>query len=840
MARTRKSIQPLNLYKYDVLIEDRGPRSDYFKISQFDGYFYGGRNAFLIAGASILQPGSKILVEILNSNGTTVYSAPVVSFIEGSSRLVQVEIYNDTPIGPGKIVVLGCADYYLDGSPIPADWKNKYNVRWITDVIISPLIQNKTPIRFSNSPNISVQEKFYLSPLTSSFSQSISVPVDVELTPKYYNVFQNGYLIQIASPTSSGYSDKFIGGKLTGSIQFVGPQGPETASISLPITKIYNSTLAESNGVLVYTDKSNLLEQGFFSSSGKYTTRIDPIGEVGVTSSVVLKYDQVISFDTGSSSSYAEVRLTNLNTTSGEIFKTKISYKSATTPSNYTTVADVPVDVRELLAVDSGSKIAEVGKFNTIVINDYWYAATMSVGRSDINPTMPSYYLTSSTSNYLPIKQRSNDLLNAIDAVPPIINSSYQTPSFFIGTKPKASISLFPQSEYTLKFDAIVSKISSSVEWSGTESSLEIYLIQEVDSVAKLLETNPKGQLLGTLTPSKNFKKQRFDSIEFNFTPKIVSNGKFGLRFVGYGGFWNLANVSVKPATEPFFSPDETTLLLPNEFKYNDLLIFKAEYLDVNNNSTKEFTLSIPTYFTGSGIQRLISGSGGGGGTGVGFPFSGSAVITGSLLISGSGLFVTGSTQFLGSVSASLFTGTASFAETSSVGLVAKAVDVISGSIGSLQTQYTGSFSGSLIGIAATSSFATGSAIFSYVIEGCNVSSTAANSTINYDVINQSVLYYTLDAIGNWTLNIRGDASRTLNNLLKSGQSSTIVFLVTNGATPRYPTAHTIDGNAVTPKWQGGTAPTSGNANSIDAYSYSIIKTGDATFTILASQTKFA
>lgn len=722
MARTRKSIQPLNLHKYDVLIEDRGPRSDYFKISQFDGYFYGGRNAFLIAGASILQPGSKILIEILNSDGTTVYSAPIASFIEGSSRLIQVEVYSDTPIGPGKIVVLGCADYYLDGTEIPATWKDKYNVRWITDVIISPLVQNKTPIRFVDPPNITVQEKFYLAPFTSSYSQSILVPADVELTPKYYNIFQNGYLIRIASPPSSVYSDKFIGGKLTGSIQFVGPAGPETASISLPITKIYNSTLAESNGTLIYTNKNTLLQDGFLSSSGQYVTRIEPFGEVGVTSSVSLKYDQIISFDTGSSSSYAEIRLTDLNTLSGEIFKTKISYKSATTPSNYTIIGDVPIEVRELLAIDSGSKIAEIGKFTSIVIDDYWYAATMSVDRTDINPTIPDYYLTSSTDNYLPIKQRSNDLLDAIDAVPTIINAAYENTSFFIGTKPEASISLFPRSEYTVKFDAMVSRVSSSVEWSGTDASFEVYLIQEIDSPAKLLETNPKGQLLGTLVPSKNFKKQRFDGIEFNFTPKIVTNGKFGLRFIGYGGFWNIANVSVKPATEPLFSPNEAVLLLPNEFKYNDLLIFKAEYLDVNNNSTKEFTLSLPTYFTGSVVQRFVSGSGGGG-TGAGFPYSGSAVITGSLLISGSGLFVTGSTQFLGSVSASQFTGTASFAETASVGLVAKAVDIIGGSIGDLQTSYTGSLFGtSSFSIsssqATTASYVSSVASIAFVING--------------------------------------------------------------------------------------------------------------------------
>jgi hypothetical protein len=49
-----------------------------------------------------------------------------------------------------------------------------------------------------------------------------------------------------------------------------------------------------------------------------------------------------------------------------------------------------------------------------------------------------------------------------------------------------------------------------------------------------------------------------------------------------------------------------------------------------------------------------------------------------------------------------------------------------------------------------------------------------------------------------------------------------------------------IDGSGVTPKWQGGSAPTEGNANSTDVYSYVVIKTGSATFTVLAAQTQFA
>ena len=75
---------------------------------------------------------------------------------------------------------------------------------------------------------------------------------------------------------------------------------------------------------------------------------------------------------------------------------------------------------------------------------------------------------------------------------------------------------------------------------------------------------------------------------------------------------------------------------------------------------------------------------------------------------------------------------------------------------------------------------------------------------------------------------------------MDTGQSLTVVFMNTNGATAYYHTGFQVDGVAVTPKWQGGTAPTSGNANSIDVYSYTIIKTGSAAYTVLASQVKFA
>jgi hypothetical protein len=136
---------------------------------------------------------------------------------------------------------------------------------------------------------------------------------------------------------------------------------------------------------------------------------------------------------------------------------------------------------------------------------------------------------------------------------------------------------------------------------------------------------------------------------------------------------------------------------------------------------------------------------------------------------------------------------------------------------------------------------ATGSLASAFInaTESSTISATAATSTINYDVTTQSVLYYTTSASANWTVNIRGNATTSLNTLMSTNDSLTVVFLVTQGATAYYNSALQIDGASVTPKYQGGTTPTSGNASGVDAYSYTIVKTGSAAFTVFAAQTQF-
>jgi len=157
-------------------------------------------------------------------------------------------------------------------------------------------------------------------------------------------------------------------------------------------------------------------------------------------------------------------------------------------------------------------------------------------------------------------------------------------------------------------------------------------------------------------------------------------------------------------------------------------------------------------------------------------------------------------------------------------------------------TANTGAFTTTTTTILTASGNATSTALNTpNIVEPTTVSGTGAASTINFDVNTQSVYYSTANATANWTVNFRGSSTFTLANTLANNQTITCSLLATQGATAYYNSLVQIDGSTVTPKWQGGTAPTSGDTAAVDVYNYVITKTSTApTYTVLASVTKFA
>ena len=126
--------------------------------------------------------------------------------------------------------------------------------------------------------------------------------------------------------------------------------------------------------------------------------------------------------------------------------------------------------------------------------------------------------------------------------------------------------------------------------------------------------------------------------------------------------------------------------------------------------------------------------------------------------------------------------------------------------------------------------------------ETIEIVAAGSAGTINVDTLTASVEYYTNAATADWTLNVRGSGAATLNSTMAIGEQISVVYLNTNTATAYIPTAFNIDSTAVgvTLKWLGGSAPATGTVNGVDAYVYTIIKTAASTYTVLASQNKFA
>ena len=124
--------------------------------------------------------------------------------------------------------------------------------------------------------------------------------------------------------------------------------------------------------------------------------------------------------------------------------------------------------------------------------------------------------------------------------------------------------------------------------------------------------------------------------------------------------------------------------------------------------------------------------------------------------------------------------------------------------------------------------------------EKATVIAGAANATSNLDIKTSTVYLFTTNSGASWTHNIRGDGSTSLNSVMDIGQSIVVAVMSKQNNTSYYTANITIDGAAQTEYFTGGPPGSGQSTTGYDGYFWTIIKTADAAFTVLATQTQFS
>ena len=164
MARIKKYSPEQKLSSFQTLVVDENTNSDYFRITEFNDTFTGGKNGFLIEGSEYLKETTEIKIEITDVAGNPIYYEPgkgIPEYYEGISSLIAVYIYNDTPIGLGKITVLGELKEYNDNGVkrvVPDEWKGTYNLKWERTFQVNKILANEDRVRFLKRPQINIDE----------------------------------------------------------------------------------------------------------------------------------------------------------------------------------------------------------------------------------------------------------------------------------------------------------------------------------------------------------------------------------------------------------------------------------------------------------------------------------------------------------------------------------------------------------------------------------------------------------------------------------------------------------------------------------------------------------
>ena len=356
-----KSFSPLqNLSEYNVFINDFNSNSTYFRITEFAETFTGGKNGFLIEGSECLKETTEIKIEILDVEGNPIYFEPgdgIPEYYEGTSKLISVHVYDDTPIGIGKITILGELKDYFDGDnnkiEVPDDWKGVYNVKWEKEFKINKTLSNENVVRFYKRPTVAISE--LVKPI---FSKTINNATDSGTV--------NGFPLQ---PSQGQKLSDWRAGT-----NYLLQRTSGTWDIDVDESVINISSLSYSPTIIeVLNDTDIIVDVPYVDSSGN----VAPFsGEAFSVSYQDIENETV--GETSITGSFAKIDITQLKTFVGDVARVKIFRKSRNAVGDFAFVQEAKLESQELLRDITTSGDTEVffGKFTNSNLSNYWVSSS--------------------------------------------------------------------------------------------------------------------------------------------------------------------------------------------------------------------------------------------------------------------------------------------------------------------------------------------------------------------------------------------------------------------------------------------------------------------------------
>jgi hypothetical protein len=562
MAIIKKFAETLTqpLTSFGTFLVDTNPNSTYFKITEFKDSFTGGKNGFLIEGSEHLMESTEIKIQILDVNGNPIYYEPgngVPEYYEGTSKVIAVYVYEDTPIGTARITILGELKTYLDEGgvvqSIPEDWKNVYNVKWEKEFKVNRLLSNEDKVRFYRRPQVTINEivKPIFNNVTTTVIQTGSLSGQAQAPrvgePLSDYTAPTTYLLEIEDSTN--WTGSIVGNTIN--VPALGYSAVVDSVINnkqLLVTTPYTevSLLGSAYSQIV----ANFLDEG-------YTASFNYI-------------EGVNNLKTALTGSFAKIVLSDLTTFVGDVSRVKIFRKSQSDLADYQFIQEIRLESNEILRdLESQVKNEEFyGIFDTNNFKNYWITSS-----NNITSTFNQNYL------YNSVRLNSN-------------NSN-----FFHTT---ASLGVTQNIEYTLTFNTRIGTGSVNPNnyirafLSGSKSS-------SVNGSPKIVQVEKN---IVTVTSDSSLLQK--NQITANFKADESNNTK--LYFEVKGNDWYISDVSLRASQETAYSPDEITFIqsvprtLPEEtFDY------RFEFYDINNNYIPVLVEESKT-FNGGNIQRIQKG----------------------------------------------------------------------------------------------------------------------------------------------------------------------------------------------------------------------------------------